>query len=114
MTPSLSWACDPPSGCWVHTDEIVTTLEVRLTWPTPMNDTTTPADGSWTLTVDGVPKPVSSQGWTSPTALAFINSAVDPAPTTVTLSYAGGDPGLRIASGGIVQAFDLGQIFQCV
>ena len=104
----------PPEGCWNWIDGLVTTLEITLTWEAPMDDTTTPADGSWTLTVDGVPKAVSGQGWSDPTHLAFINSAIDPAPTTVTLSYAGGGPGLRIASGSIVEAFDLGAVLECV
>lgn len=78
-----------------------------------MDTTSTPADGSWTMTVDGVPKPVSTQLWPSDTVLTFINNTIDPAPTTVTLSYAGSDPGLKTARGDVVEAFDLGTIPEC-
>lgn len=114
LTPSLSRACSPPAGCWSHTNGEMKLFEVVLTWDAPMDDTSTPANVSWTLLLDGVPTAVDTQTWQGNTTLHIANTATAAPPAVVTLSYAGDDPGLRIPSGSIVQAFDLGGIDECV
>lgn len=113
LTPSLVLSINPPAGCWWWLTVVIPELTVPLTWEGSMDTSTTPANGSWTLTADGVPTPVVSQNWVSPTVLNLINPSVEPEPTTVTLSYAGGDPGLRTSAGKIVEPFDLDGLPHC-